>query len=78
MGIEFRRNEFSREELYTSDEVFLTGTAAGVTAVREIDGRKVGNGSEWPVTARLRAAYLDIVHGKMAKYNKWLDYVQQM
>jgi branched-chain amino acid aminotransferase len=78
MGIEFSRTEFSREELYTSDEVFLTGTAAGVTAVREVDGRKIGNGTEWPVTARLRAAYLDIVHGKMAKYNKWLDYVQQM
>jgi len=75
MCIEFRRNEFSREELYISDEVFLTGTAAGVTAVREIDGRKVGNGRDWPVTTRLRAAYQDIVHGKTAKYSKWLDYV---
>jgi branched-chain amino acid aminotransferase len=71
MEMEFRRTDISREELYTSDELFLTGTAAGVTPVREVDGRKVGNG-EWPITQRLREAYSDIVHGKNQKYAKWL------
>jgi branched-chain amino acid aminotransferase len=71
MGMEFRRTDISREELYTSDELFLTGTAAGVTPVREVDGRKVGNG-QWPITQRLREAYFDIVHGKHEKYSKWL------
>jgi branched-chain amino acid aminotransferase len=71
MGMEFRRTDISREELYTSDELFLTGTAAGVTPVREVDGRKIGSG-EWPITQRLREAYLDIVHGKNQKYSKWL------
>ncbi|HEX9429194.1 MAG TPA: aminotransferase class IV, partial [Candidatus Bathyarchaeia archaeon] len=74
-GMEFRRTDISREELYTSDELFLTGTAAGVTPVREVDGRKIGSG-EWPITQRLREAYLDIVHGKNQKYAKWLTPVK--
>jgi branched-chain amino acid aminotransferase len=74
-GLEFRRNDFSREELYSSDEVFLTGTAAGVTAVREIDGREIGTGA-WPKTERLRGAYLDLVHGKIPKYDHWLSRVK--
>ncbi len=75
MGMEFRRTDISREELYTSDELFLTGTAAGVTPVREVDGRKVG-GENWPITQRLRKAYDDIVHGKNQKYAKWLTPVK--
>jgi branched-chain amino acid aminotransferase len=75
MGVEFRRTDISREELYTSDELFLTGTAAGVTPVREVDGRKIGS-EEWPITQRLRKAYDDIVHGKNQKYAKWLTPVK--
>jgi branched-chain amino acid aminotransferase len=71
MEIEFRRSDISREELYTSDELFLTGTAAGVTPVREVDGRKIGSGN-WLLTERLRTAYADIVHGRDEKYAKWL------
>jgi len=74
MGMEFRRTDISREELYTSDELFLTGTAAGVTPVQEVDGRKIGSGT-WPITQRLREAYLDIVHGKNQKHSKWLTLV---
>ncbi len=73
-GMEFRRTDISREELYTSDELFLTGTAAGVTPVQEVDGRKIGSGT-WPITQRLGEAYLDIVHGKNQKYAKWLTLV---
>ncbi len=75
-GIEFWRNDLSREELYTSDELFLTGTAAGVTPVREVDGRAIGlRPGEWPVSLRLKEAYLDIVHGRDSKYRSWLDFV---
>jgi branched-chain amino acid aminotransferase len=76
LGIEFRRSEISREELYTSDELFLTGTAASVTPIREVDGRSIGSG-DWPITERLREAYLEIVHGRDNKYAKWLDPVQE-
>jgi branched-chain amino acid aminotransferase len=71
MGMEFRRSDMSREELYTSDELFLTGTAAGVTPVREVDGRTIGKGT-WPITERLRQNYDDITHGRIAKYSSWL------
>src|SRR5215467_7669943 len=59
LWLEFRRVDISREELYTSDELFLTGTAAGVTPVREVDGRKIGTES-LPVTERLGDAYSNI------------------
>ena len=75
IGMEFRRNDISREELYTSDELFLTGTAAGVTPVQEVDGRKIGTG-KWPITERLREAYENIVHGRNPKYGKWLTHVK--
>jgi branched-chain amino acid aminotransferase len=75
-GIEFRRSDISREELYTSDELFLTGTAAGVTAVREVDGRKIGTGN-WPITHQLSKAYTDIVHGRDPKYSKWLTLINK-
>jgi branched-chain amino acid aminotransferase len=71
LGLEFRRNDFSREELYSSDEVFLTGTAAGITSVREVDGRPIGSGS-WPITKKVKEIYADVVHGKSAEYFKWL------
>lgn len=76
MGIEFRRNDISREELYTSDELFLTGTAAGVSPIREVDGRKIGKkAGEWPISLRLKEAYLNLVHGRTPKFSSWLDYV---
>src|SRR6266700_1120917 len=73
-GIEFRRVDISREELYTSDELFLTGTAAGVTPVREVDGRMIGNG-DWPITQRLKKAYEDATHGRNQKHTDWLSLV---
>jgi branched-chain amino acid aminotransferase len=75
MGIEFRRNDISREELYTSDELFLTGTAAGITPVREVDGRRIGKREEWPICSRIKDTYLDIIHGRNGKYQSWLDFV---
>jgi branched-chain amino acid aminotransferase len=75
-GIEFRRNEISREELYTSAELFLTSTAAGVTSIREVDGRRIGNG-QFPIMERIRHAYSEIVSGRNHKYLKWLEPVQK-
>ncbi len=77
MGIEFRRSDISREELYTSDELFLTGTAAGVTPIREVDGRIIGK-REWPVTHRLKKAYDDVTHGKNKNHANWLSPVAPM
>ncbi len=73
-NLKFYRNDFTREELYTSDELFFSGTAVGIAKVREVDGRKIGNGRS-PVTERISALYRDVVHGKVAKYSKWLTRV---
>jgi branched-chain amino acid aminotransferase len=74
-GIKFYRNDSTREELYTSDELFFTGTAAGIARIREVDGRKIGNG-EYPITARLQKLYEGVTHGKLKRYEKWLRYVK--
>ncbi len=70
-GLEFRRNDFTREELFTSDELFYTGTAAGITPIREVDGRPIGTGT-YPITKRLQARYEDAIHGRAPSYAGWL------
>jgi len=74
IGVECRRIEISREELYTSDELFLCGTAAGITPIRGVNERKVGDGS-WPITRRLQVVPEDVVRGRDRRYEHWLDYV---
>lgn len=76
MGMLFRRNTISREELYTSDELLLTGTAAGVTPIREVDGRRIGNG-KWAYSDKIRQKYFDVIHGRNKKYIEWLDFVEE-
>ena len=65
---------FTRDELYTAQEAFFTGTAAELTPIREIDNRIIGNGKPGPVTKELQAAFFDIVKGKNSEYREWLDY----
>jgi len=67
----------SRSELYTSDEVFMTGTAAEITPVREIDNRPVGNGGRGPVTKRLQDIFWKIVKGENQAYMGWLDFLEE-
>lgn len=61
-----------REESYICDEVFLTGTAAEITPVREIDNRKVGSGKPGPITQKVQQIYFDAIRGKIEKYKGWL------
>lgn len=75
VGLEAREELFSRDQLYLADEVFLTGTAAELTPVREIDGRRVGTGEVGPVTQRLQRAYFDEVKGAAPTHPEWLTYV---
>ena len=71
----FHRTDFTREELFTSDELFYSGTAAGVMPIREVDGRPIGTGT-YPVTKRLRLRYEGAVHGKIPEYEPWLTYAR--
>jgi len=61
-----------RSDLYLSDEVFMTGTAAEVTPVRSVDDHEIGAG---PVTLALQREYLDTVRGTKDRWGHWLDYV---
>lgn len=64
-----------KEHLYGADEVFLCGTAAEVTPVTTIDGKKIGDGRPGPVTEEIMARYCDVVLGRDAKYSDWLTEV---
>ena len=71
LGIEVEQRRIHRSELYLADEVFLTGTAAHVTPMGELDNRKIGSGRTGPVTAKLQEAYFDAVVGNNEKYMDW-------
>lgn len=66
---------FTRDELYTAQEAFFTGTAAELTPIREVDDRPIGEGKPGPVTRELQAAFFEIVKGKNPDYREWLDYL---
>jgi branched-chain amino acid aminotransferase len=74
-GVEVREEQIARDELYTADEVFLTGTAAEITPVRDIDHRKIGRGEAGPVTRRLQESFFSVVKGNDAKHDHWLSYL---
>jgi len=65
----------TRDDLYVADEIFLTGTAAEVTPIREVDHRTIGNGSRGPITKALQDAYFDVVAGRDADFERYLAYV---
>lgn len=71
LGIETLERSIDRTELYIADEVFMTGTAAHVSGVIEIDHRAVGTGKTGAITAKLQKLYFDIIRGKVAKYKHW-------
>jgi len=74
-GIEVVERPITRDELYIADELFLTGTAAEVTPIREVDRRQVGEGRRGPVTAALQTALFDVVSGRESKYERWLSHL---
>lgn len=71
LGIETVHRAIDRSELYMADECFLTGTAAHVTPVAEIDDRKIGNGEIGEITARLQDIYVRVIRGDHPKYMHW-------
>jgi branched-chain amino acid aminotransferase len=70
--IPVKEDRFTRDEVYIADEAFLTGTAAEVTPIREVDGRKIGPGKRGRITAKLQKTFFDIVKGKNRRYESWL------
>jgi branched-chain amino acid aminotransferase len=74
-GIVVLEERFTRDEMYIADEVFVTGTAAELTPVREIDNRRIGPGKPGPVTAALQKRFFAIVRGEDPSHDSWLTRV---
>lgn len=74
-GLALVERPITRDELYIADELFLTGTAAEVTPIREVDRRMVGSGTRGPITKDLQGAYFDAVAGRLPDHADWLTYV---
>ncbi|WP_101477887.1 branched-chain amino acid transaminase [Candidatus Nitrosotalea bavarica] len=75
LGYQTIEREIPRTEIYFADEVFLTGTAAEITPVISIDGKKIGDGKIGKITGKIRTIYSDITIGKNKKYSKWITAV---
>jgi branched-chain amino acid aminotransferase len=71
LGIAVEERPVERGELFLADEIFLTGTAAQITAVARIDHRPIGTGQMGSVTSRLRSLFFDVVRGRAPKYRAW-------
>lgn len=79
LGLPIVERQIDRTEVFLADELFMTGTAAQVTAITKVDHRPVGSGSMGPVTSRLRELYADLVRGRLDEYAEWTTpvYVEQ-
>ena len=74
-GYEVVERDIARGELYRADEIFMTGTAAELTPIREVDDLTVGDGTRGPITAEIQAIFEDALHGRSERYAEWLDKV---
>ena len=74
-GMEVLETPVTRDDLYIADEIFLTGTAAEVTPIREVDHRRIGAGKRGPIAERLQTAFFDVVSGSDDRYEEWLTYL---
>ena len=75
LGINVIERRITRDEFYLADEIFMTGTAAEVTPIREYDDRIIGNGGRGELTEKLQTLYFDVVHGRNEKYMDWLSFI---
>lgn len=77
LGLKVVEKRITRDELYTADEAFFTGTAAEITPIREVDGRIIGNGKRGEITEKLQLLYFDYVHGRRSSHPEWLTPVHE-
>ncbi|MTD43350.1 branched-chain amino acid transaminase [Conexibacter sp. W3-3-2] len=73
LGYELVERDIARGELYLADEVYVTGTAAELTPIREIDDHPVGTGKPGPITKAVQSAFEDALYGRAPQYRDWLD-----
>jgi branched-chain amino acid aminotransferase len=76
LGFEVSHEALVRTDLYTADEAFLTGTAAEVVPIREVDDRTVADGKPGEITKKLQEVYFAAVRGQEDRYKDWLEHVE--
>jgi branched-chain amino acid aminotransferase len=75
LGYEVLERNMVRSDVYTADEAFLTGTAAEVTPIREVDGRPIGTGTRGAITKEIQQTYFSAVKGDIERYSAWVEHV---
>jgi branched-chain amino acid aminotransferase len=73
LGYEVVERDIMRAELYLADEIFMTGTAAELTPIREVDDHAVGSGEPGEITRAVQSLFEDALHGRAEQYREWLD-----
>ncbi|MDQ6746036.1 MAG: branched-chain amino acid transaminase [Actinomycetota bacterium] len=76
LGVEVVERDIARAELYLAEEVFMSGTAAELVPVREVDDHAIGDGEPGPLTRELGRIFDDALHGRDPRYAEWLDHVK--
>ena len=78
LDLQVIEKRITRDEMYTADEAFFTGTAAEVTPIRELDNRMIGEGSRGPITTQLQEMYFDSVYGRKIYNDTWLSFATKI
>jgi len=73
-GIKVKMQHIRPGQLLTADEAFYTGTAAEITAISHVDGKRIANGKMGPITKILKNQFFQAITGHLKKYEKWLSY----
>jgi len=76
MELQIIEKRITRDEVYTADEAFFTGTAAEITPIRELDRRQIGEGKRGPITTEIQARYFACVKGEDKNHTDWLTFVR--
>src|SRR3984885_3448070 len=76
LGYEVVERDLARAEVYLADEMFMSGTAAEMVPVCEVDDHRIGEGVSGEVTRAVQSVFLDALHGRAARYREWLDVVK--
>jgi branched-chain amino acid aminotransferase len=77
LGIAVRVAPISVEDVLSADELFFTGTAVEVTAIREVDGREISGGKPGAITRRIQDTFNQVVRGQLPQYRRWLSFARQ-
>ena len=75
LGYEVKQENLPREMIYLADEVFMTGTAAEITPIRSVDGKKIGGGLPGPTTRAVQQRFFGLFDGSVDDQHGWLEYV---